>query len=618
MGATHIKLFASIGFPLCSIFFLLFIVLMFMNKKKFKSTENSIFKALLFMSFVCNISEFVYVLFIYYELPLKIQIVACKLFLIFMTTWINFFMGYIYALITKKYEAVEKKKRRKRFLHSLIILEIVCAVLITILSVELENTGSFAYNFIGNAPYVVYALGGLGITLAIYALLFKNDIAQKSQKIVVIASLVFIAVTLLIQFLFPQYDYNIQNFQFTLLLLALYLTIENQDSKILSEHELQKQQAEEANKQQTEFLTSMSHEIRTPMNTIIGFSDALISEGAQDEIAVKNDVKNIHSAAVSLLDLINNILDLSRVESNKETVVEKEYDIDTAIINLDASIKKRIESLDIKYNLSYDQQLPKRVVGDASKVTKVVYNLISNIVHYIKDGTIDLSISKETTETNEFAILFNITSNGSVIEEYEYNTFYNQENHNNNNINGAVLELNIAKLYAKMMDSEVVITNKDRYNMGYTFKIIEQVVVPTPIGDISNQLEANESIGIKDFSNKKILVVDDNTINIKLIERFLKELNLVVESVTSGNDCITKVMNNEYDLIFLDHMMPVKDGVETLKELHDKKSNIPPTIALTANSYSGIKEYYLNEGFADYLAKPVGRGDLIKLLNRYL
>ena len=113
MGATHIKLFASIGFPLCSIFFLLFIVLMFMNKKKFKSTENSIFKALLFMSFVCNISEFVYVLFIYYELPLKIQIVACKLFLIFMTTWINFFMGYIYALITKKYEAVEKKKRRK-------------------------------------------------------------------------------------------------------------------------------------------------------------------------------------------------------------------------------------------------------------------------------------------------------------------------------------------------------------------------------------------------------------------------------------------------------------------------------------------------------------------------
>ena len=98
----------------------------------------------------------------------------------------------------------------------------------------------------------------------------------------------------------------------------------------------------------------------------------------------------------------------------------------------------------------------------------------------------------------------------------------------------------------------------------------------------------------------------------------LKELNLVVESVTSGNDCITKVMNNEYDLIFLDHMMPVKDGVETLKELHDKKSNIPPTIALTANSYSGIKEYYLNEGFADYLAKPVGRGDLIKLLNRYL
>ena len=141
--------------------------------------------------------------------------------------------------------------------------------------------------------------------------------------------------------------------------------------------------------------------------------------------------------------------------------------------------------------------------------------------------------------------------------------------------------------------------------------------MPTPIGDITSELSDN-LVASKDFANKRILVVDDNTINIKLIERFLKELNINVESVTSGNECIAKVMQIDYDLIFLDHMMPVKDGVQTLRELHDKKSNIPPTIALTANSYTGIKEYYLNEGFADYLSKPVSRNDLIKLLNKYL
>ena len=164
-----------------------------------------------------------------------------------------------------------------------------------------------------------------------------------------------------------------------------------------------------------------------------------------------------------------------------------------------------------------------------------------------------------------------------------------------------------------MLDSSVVITNQDRFNIGYSFEIVEQVIVPTPIGDITNMLTNDDNITAKDFSHKKILVVDDNTINIKLIERFLKELNIVVESVTSGNECISKVMNNTYDLVFLDHMMPVKDGIQTLKELHDQKPNLPPTIALTANSFAGIKEYYISEGFVDYLAKPVSRGDLIKV-----
>ncbi len=611
------KLFASIGFPTCSVFFLLFIVLMYANKKKYQSTENSIFKILLFMSFICIISEYVYVSFLYYRVKVELQIFSCQFFLVCMNTWISFFMAYVYALVTKKYDDEVKKIKRKRFFISLIVFEVINTLLIFMLSIVIGDTGSYAYNFVGNAPYVVYVWGGLAITLALYALIFKSEIVKKNQKLTVMAAIIFIAVTLLIQFLFPQFDYNIQNFQFTLLLLALYLTLENQDNKLLSEHEEQKKQAEEANKQQTEFLTSMSHEIRTPMNAIIGFSDALITEGAKNETAVKSDVKNIHSAAINLLNLINNILDLSRVESNKETVIEKEYDLDTFIVNLDLSIKKRLENISVKYNIEVDPNLPKRLSGDSIKINKIIYNLVSNIIHYTNEGSFDLKILNKKNENNEFVLLFNITSNGSAIDEDEYNKYYLQE-YNSNNINSIILELNIAKLYAKMLDSNVVITNQDRFNIGYSFEIVEQVIVPTPIGDITNMLTNDDNVTAKDFSHKKILVVDDNTINIKLIERFLKELNIVVESVTSGNDCITKVMNNTYDLIFLDHMMPVKDGIQTLKELHDKKSNIPPTVALTANSFAGIKDYYISEGFVDYLAKPVGRGDLIKVLNKYL
>ena len=173
-------------------------------------------------------------------------------------------------------------------------------------------------------------------------------------------------------------------------------------------------------------------------------------------------------------------------------------------------------------------------------------------------------------------------------------------------------------MYSKMLEAELNMTSTDRFNLGYKFKIQLQITDPNPLGDINQFIKKEEIIENKTFDGKKVLVVDDNTINIKLIERFLSELKMEVESVTSGNDCIAKVKEKDYDIIFLDHMMPVKDGVQTLNELKNFKQNLPPIIALTANSYSGVKDYYVNAGFKDYLAKPVNRGDLTSLLNKYL
>ena len=612
------RIFSSIGFPLCSLFFVIFIVLMYLNKKRYKNIENTIFISLLTLSFCCIFSEFIYVYFLSSETASEIaKIVSCKMFLIFMITWIMAFCLYLLALLTKDQDLEIKKTKRRKIFPVALLLEIISIVLVCFLSIDTTSSSNNVYNFVGDATYVAYVLGGFDILLALYTIAFRPDLVKKGQRIIMGLAIIFVAVTLLLQFIFPALDYNIQNFQFTLLLLALYLTLENQDNKLLTEHEEQKAQAEEANKEQTEFLTSMSHEIRTPMNTIIGFSDALIREGATNEEVVRRDVKNIHSAAITLLDLINNILDLSRIESEHEKIIEKEFNVQDVAIELDTSVKNKIENKDIEYSITIDPNLPQTMKGDYVKVNKIVCNLVGNIINYTNDGSIAIRIGFVKTDGSDCSLYFEVSSNGSEIPQDEYEKYYLNEEENNK-INTYALELHVARLYAKMLDTKVETIKAERFNIGYKVEIPLQIINPTPIGDISGLLAKDEEIKDITFDNKKALIVDDNTINIKLIERFLTELKFNVESVTSGNECIEKIKTNDYDIIFLDHMMPIKDGIQTLNEMRDLKANMPPVIALTANSYAGVKEFYVNNGFKDYIAKPVNRGDLINIISKYL
>jgi len=611
------NLFASVGFSMCSLFFAIFMLFMYFNKKRLNNTENNVFVLLLGLIFVLIFLEFIYVACLYNNYSSIISKVFCYAWLNGIIVWMLSFVYYVSVLRTKKDEVSVKKTKRKKLRIILIVIGVISLIAANILPISFYDYSNHVYSFAGDATYVGFGIAGITIISIVYILIIRKDTLDSAGKKTVILTVAFITGLTILQFINDKLDLNYQNFEFTLLLMTLFFTTQNQDSILLSEHEEAKEEAGNANKAQTEFLTSMSHEIRTPMNTIIGFSDVLIREGATNEEAVRRDVKNINSAANTLLDLINNILDLSRVDSQKEQIVEKEYDVDQVIIELDEAIKKKISNTNIKYNIEVDPNLPKRLSGDYVKINKVVGNLVSNIISYSKEATIDIKIDSKRNDNDEQLISFSIRSNGSVISEEEYNKYYLNEN-TSNNVNTNVLDLNVAKVYAKMLGSEVIITNVDRFNIGYDFAVIEQVINPAPIGDVKALLEKKDETGELNVAGKKAMVVDDNTINIKLIERFLKEFGMEVESVTSGNECIEKVMSNDYDIIFLDHMMPVKDGLQTLDELKDKKSNLPPVIALTANAYSGVRDFYINAGFQDYVAKPVNRGDLANVLQQYI
>lgn len=609
------NVFLSIGFSVCALAFELVIIFLYTIKKRFRNIENTLFITLLVLTSLLILSEIGYVL----ELDKSNTVTFAarflsRLYLNYMILWLFLFMFYLTVLRTKRYEEQIKKEKRKKYAYILAGFCVVCLIVSNLLGIEYYDYTNHIYNFTGDASYVAFAVAGVVIFLMIYGFIFNQTI-KTYLRIPIIYCVVLIIVSTLLQFMLPDADYNIQNFQFTLMLLTLYFTIESQDTKLLDEHEKSKIEADKANQEQTQFLTSMSHEIRTPMNTIMGFSDAMLREKELTKEIIDSDTKNINVAAVSLLELINNILDLSRIESGKETIVEKEFDLENLFTETNDYISKKIDRTKIELLPKIETMLPKKCVGDYTKITKIIDNVISNISYYVNKGTISFDVHSIQQEEKKY-LEFTISSSNSNLEEEEYERYYKDFENLGNDINDIVLGINVAKKYSEMLGGNLEFKYGDNQNITYIIKLEEQVIDPNPIGDVTYLFTSkNEENKILDLSTKNILVVDDNQININLLKRLLKDYKANIDSVTSGLEAIDSVQKKTYDLIFLDHMMPVMDGIETIHKLKDTISNLCPVIALTANSYTGIREMYIGEGFKDYLAKPINRSELSKLIN---
>ena len=608
------NLFASVGFSAYSLFFALFILIMYFNKKRFKNIENSLFLTLLLLVIYIILLEFGYVYYLYHDTNLKAALFLCRMWLDGIIVWMSFFTYYILVLRTRSIKDINRKKSiRRKLAYIFLGVTLLSLIAANILPIKLYDYTNHIYSFSGDATNIGFMTAAITIGTIIYAFVFRKDLLNSNQRKPVMFAIIVIITITAIQLINDKYDLNYQNFEFVLLLMTLYFTIESQDNKLLAEHEKSKEEAEKANREQTEFLTSMSHEIRTPMSVIMGYSDAIIREKNLTKDIVNSDTENIHTAAVNLLELINNILDLSRMESGKEQVIEKEYDTQNLLVEINDLVLSKIDKENIRYSIVVDQNLPKKLQGDYTKASRVLSNTIINVLHYVKKGGLTFKVGL-TKRDNSFLLLATVESENSEIDEEEYNLYYSNESREVNKVNNVFLGMTVAKMYAEMLHGRVIMTNKDRYNISYYIEIEQNVVDPNPVGDISSLfIESDENTKIN-LEGKNVLVVDDNMLNLKLIKRLLVDYNINVEMAKSGLECIDKVKEANYDAIFLDHMMPGMDGIETLNELRNIKSGLPPIIALTANSYSGVKDTYINAGFTDYLAKPINKNELNRLL----
>lgn len=368
-------------------------------------------------------------------------------------------------------------------------------------------------------------------------------------------------------------------------------------------------QAQEATRSKSKFLANMSHEIRTPINAIMGMNEMILRESREPEI--RGYAAETRTAADSLLGIINDILDITKIEAGKVSLIPAEYNMAFLVNDIYNLIKFRAEAKNLKLDIIADENLPSVLIGDDIRLKQIVINLLSNAVKYTHKGTVTLEI--RLVDKNK--IHFSVRDTGIGIKEENigklFAAFERLEEKKNRSIEGTGLGLNITANLLSMFGSELKVQSIYGVGSDFSFMIEQEIVDPTPVGVINiTEREYDFKPYNAEFTapNANILIVDDNEINRKVFVNLLKATKIHIDEAESGMECLELVSKTAYDIIFMDHMMPEMDGIETLEAMRAQENNLcrnTPVIALTANAVVGAEEFYLNAGFDGFLPKPV-------------
>ncbi|MCR5405613.1 MAG: response regulator [Lachnospiraceae bacterium] len=381
-----------------------------------------------------------------------------------------------------------------------------------------------------------------------------------------------------------------------------------------------------AGKAKSRFLAQMSHEIRTPINAILGMNEMILRESEDDSIS--DYANDIRSAGSTLLSLINSILDFSKIEDGKMEIIPVRYDTASMINNLVNSISERAKDKGLDFSVDVDENIPCELIGDDVRVSQVIMNLLTNAVKYTEEGSVLLSFSEVSRDRDTIELEVSVKDTGIGIREEDmyklFESFERIEERRNRNIEGTGLGMSIVTKLLEMMGSRLSVESVYGEGSVFSFKIKQAVADPEPVGVYSDRLGRNDSVsGDTEYlyaGDAKILVVDDNDMNLKVIKNLMKLNGIIPQLASSGETAIDMIRDNEYDIVFLDHMMPKMDGIETLDTLKAEGLKKPDTayIALTANAVVGAREMYIKAGFDDYLAKPISTSSLERMLEKHL
>ncbi len=399
-------------------------------------------------------------------------------------------------------------------------------------------------------------------------------------------------------------------------------------SRQYNEIRLAKEEADRANTAKTRFLANISHEIRTPINTIMGMNEMVMREDSTGVpknyfMSMMNYAFDIKSASESLLGLINDLLDISKIESGKMHLVEKDYDVQEMLRSVVSMIRVRSTQKELTFDVVVDEMIPKRLYGDSGKVKQIIVNLLTNAVKYTEYGGFILNVSMVKRENDICDLCFLVKDTGIGIKEEDmerlFTAYERLDEEKNSGIQGTGLGLDISRRFAELMGGSITCNSIYGEGSEFILNITQKIVDPEPIGVFIEHDDSQvKGPHIPKFvaPDADVLVVDDNPMNLSVIQGLLKATKVFVTTAASGPECLEKIQDSKYNVIFLDHMMPEMDGIETLRELRKIDADTP-VYALTANT-SESEEFYKEMGFNGYLAKPIDSVILEETIMRHL
>jgi len=383
-------------------------------------------------------------------------------------------------------------------------------------------------------------------------------------------------------------------------------------------------EAREATKSKSEFLSNMSHEIRTPINSVLGMNEMILRESREKETL--KYARNIASSGNMLLSLVNDILDFSKIESGKMELVPVNYHLSSVLNDLINIITSRVDEKGLDFHVEVDPEMPEFLYGDEMRVKQIVTNLLTNAVKYTDQGAVTLRVYADRNE--DFGLYFQVQDTGRGIKEEDqkvlFQAFQRVDESANRNIEGTGLGLAIVSNYVKLMRGDIQV--QSTYGEGSTFTVwLPQVITDDqPIGNFVEKIkrlgsEEDTYSQLFEAPEARILLVDDNKMNLSVASLLLKQTKIQIVTAGGGREAIKKMGQQQFDLVLLDHMMPGMDGIETLQHLKaEGLVEHTPVIALTANAVAGARETYLDAGFSDYLTKPIVGKDLERMMIRWL